>query len=76
MVWVIIAFVAGVAGGYILKAFITNRQKVVGTLRVDHSEPSEEPYLFLELKKDGIESIQKKKEVLFKVDLDSYLPRK
>lgn len=76
MVWAIIAFVAGVAGGYILKAFITSRQKVVGTLRVDHSEPSEEPYLFLELKKDGIEAIQKKKEVLFKVDLDSYLPRK
>ena len=76
MVWVVVAFIVGILCGYITKTVVVKQQKVVGTLRVDHSEPSEEPYLFLELKKDGIEEIQKKKEVLFKVDLNSYLSRK
>ena len=38
----------------------------VGTLRVDQSDPTEQPYLFLELDKP-VENIAKEKYVLFKV---------
>ena len=38
----------------------------VGTLRVDQSDPTESPYLFLELDKP-VENIVKEKYVLFKV---------
>ena len=38
----------------------------VGTLRVDQSDPTEQPYLFLELDKP-VENIIKEKYVLFKV---------
>ena len=38
----------------------------VGTLRVDQSDPTEPPYLFLELDKP-VENIIKEKYVLFKV---------
>ena len=38
----------------------------VGTLRVDQSDPTEQPYLFLELDKP-VESVINKKYVLFRV---------
>ena len=38
----------------------------VGTLRVDQSDPTEQPYLFLELVKP-VESVINKKYVLFRV---------
>ena len=38
----------------------------VGTLRVDQSDPTEQPYLFLELDKP-VESVTNKKYVLFRV---------
>ena len=38
----------------------------VGTLRVDQSDPTEQPYLFLELDKP-VENVVKEKYVLFKV---------
>ena len=40
--------------------------KSVGTLRVDQSDPTEQPYLFLELDKP-VESVINKKYVLFRV---------
>ena len=38
----------------------------VGTLRVDQSDPTEQPYLFLELDK-SVETVTNKKYVLFRV---------
>ena len=38
----------------------------IGTLRVDQSDPTEQPYLFLELDKP-VESVINKKYVLFRV---------
>ena len=38
----------------------------VGTLRVDQSDPTEQPYLFLELDKP-VETVTNKKYVLFRV---------
>lgn len=40
--------------------------KSVGTLRVDQSDPTEQPYLFLELDKP-VETVTNKKYVLFRV---------
>ena len=40
--------------------------KSVGTLRVDQSDPTEQPYLFLELDKP-VEKVVKEKYVLFRV---------
>ena len=38
----------------------------IGTLRVDQSDPTEQPYLFLELDKP-VETVTNKKYVLFRV---------
>lgn len=52
------------------------KKKSAGTLRVDSSDPSEAPYLFLELKNEGMNMIRKGRIVIFKVDLNGYMPRK
>ena len=51
---------------------ITNRKRTIGTLRMDRSDPNEAPYLFLELNRDGMREIEKRKIVSFKVDLKNY----
>ena len=45
-----------------------------GTLRIDHSDPTEAPYLFLELDKP-VESIMNKKCILFRVNKKDYISR-
>lgn len=44
----------------------------VGTLRVDQSDPTEPPYLFLELDKP-VENIVKEKYVLFRVTKKNFI---
>lgn len=44
----------------------------VGTLRVDQSDPTEPPYLFLELDKP-VENIVKEKYVLFRVNKKNFI---
>lgn len=48
--------------------------KSVGILRVDNSDKSEPPYLFLEL--NNIEDIYLKDYVQFEVKKEDYIPRK
>lgn len=69
----IIFLIIGVAIGYVLSRFIV-KEKPVGTLRVDQSDPDIGPYLFLELNHGGMETMKKKKYVLFEVNLKSYIP--
>lgn len=52
------------------------KKKSAGTLRVDSSDPSEAPYLFLELKNEGMNMIRNGRIVIFTVNLDGYMPRK
>lgn len=74
MVWVIAAGLVGVGIGYLLaKARMTSAR--VGTLRVDRSDPTESPYLFLELDPDGMRCIQSRRTVTLAVRTDNYLPR-
>ena len=48
----------------------------VGTLREDNSDPTEAPYLFLEMEPGGMEKINKYKTVLLRVKIEDYLPRR
>ena len=49
------------------------RKNVVGSLRVDQSDPDSGPYLFLELSHKGANAIYKKKYVVLKVNLKDYI---
>lgn len=44
----------------------------IGTLRIDQSDPTEPPYLFLDLDKP-VESIIKEKYVLFRVSKKNFI---
>lgn len=45
------------------------RRDVVGSLRVDQSDPDSGPYLFLELSHKGADAIYKKRYVVLKVNI-------
>ncbi|GKH02366.1 hypothetical protein CE91St54_47110 [Hungatella hathewayi] len=49
------------------------RKDVVGSLRVDQSDPDSGPYLFLELSHKGAKAIYKKKYVVLKVNIKDYI---
>lgn len=53
----------------IFKAFI------VGTLRVDRSDPTDNPYLFLELSRE-MSDVSSKKYVILKVNNRNYISHK
>ena len=44
----------------------------IGTLRVDQSDPTEQPYLFLELDKP-VESVINEKYVIFRVNKKNFI---
>lgn len=69
---IFIFLLIGIFIGYTLLRFIP-KEKPVGTLRVDQSDPDSGPYLFLELTHEGTNAIEKKKYVIFKVDLKNYI---
>jgi hypothetical protein len=48
---------------------------MVGTLRIDRSDPLDNPYAFLELSK-GMDIIISKKYVILKVSAKNFLTRK
>ena len=63
----------GVVIGYILKT-IFSRPKVIGTLRVDHSDPDDGPYMFLELSsEESVKTIRHDDYVTFKVNVENYI---
>lgn len=67
IVWFITGIIVGFIGGKILK------KKPCGYLRVDHSDPSDPPLLFLELQ-TNVEHVTKQKEVSFKVKVEDFVP--
>ena len=58
---VLLGFMAGIVS-FLVYLIVRS----VGTLRVDQSDPTEQPYLFLELDKP-VESVINKKYVLFRI---------
>lgn len=75
---VIISFVCGIIGiliGWILADHILSRS--VGTIKVDHSDPEDGPYLFLEIN-DQISMIRllHSKRVTLNVEMKDYISQK
>lgn len=63
--------------GFAVSWTIHNRwkkPKPFGTLRVDHSDPDDKPYLFLEITEDPA-SLVNRKEVILDVKIKDYIPR-
>lgn len=71
----IIVLLIGVVIGMLVSRFIV-REKPVGSLRVDESDPDSGPYLFLELDRSGADAIYKKRYVCLRVELKNYISHK
>lgn len=69
----VIVFTLGILVGIILTGIVF-RFFLVGTLKVDHSDP-DGPFLFLELSK-RIESVVSKKYVVLRVKVKDFIPHK
>ncbi len=70
---IIIAVVAVVIGFIVGR--VLPRERPVGDLRVDHSDPDGGPYLFLELDAD-VPTIMRKSHVMLWVKVKDFLPHK
>ena len=57
----------------VLLGIVLSRRRSLGNLRVDRSDPTSEPYLFLELDTD-VRTIMRKRRVVFKVRVENFLP--
>lgn len=68
---IVIALVAIVIGFIVGR--VLPREHPLGDLRVDRSDPTCEPYLFLELDTD-VYAIMRKKHVTFRVKVENLLP--
>lgn len=57
----------------VLLGIVLSRRRSLGNFRVDRSDPTSEPLLFLELGTD-VRTIMRKKQVVFKVRVEDFLP--
>lgn len=69
-----ILILAGVLIGIGLSTFVF-RVRSVGVLRIDNSDPTDGPYMFLELDK-GVGDISRQKNILLRVKRENYIPHK
>lgn len=71
----LLVFFTGVLFGLVLAllAYLMFKEKPVGTLRVDRSDP-DGPYLFLELHED-VSTVLRSEYITLKVDARSYISR-
>lgn len=69
------ALIIGIVIGICLSALVF-KNKTVGTLRVDNSDPDSGSFLFLELYHGGLDDICKKDYVRFKVERKNYISQK
>lgn len=73
MFW--IGFAIGSALVIFLKRYVSDSKKAVGSLRVDQSDPTEPPYIFLELSKP-LDKILPQKSIVLRIVVKNYLTRK
>ena len=57
----------------VLLGIVLSRRRSLGNLRVERFDPTSEPLLFLELGTD-VRTIMRKKQVVFKVRVEDFLP--
>lgn len=74
MMWIIVAFLGGIGVGLLVGRVYTSGN-TIGNLRVDQSDPSEPPYLFLELS-EGVHTVTNKKTVHLKVRVENFVSQK
>lgn len=72
---IVIAILIGILAGMFMSRFIF-KEKSVGSLRVDQSDPDSGPYLFLELNRDTADAIYNKHYIRLRVDLKNYISHK
>lgn len=73
--WFIMVGVLGLVVGFIFGVCAVYRRLKVGALRVDQSDPFDEPYLFLELSK-SVNYVMGRKVVVMDVKVEDYISRK
>ena len=66
-------FFIGVLAGMLL-SWIYGRHNLVGSLRIDQSDPEDDAYMFLELSKDLVD-VRRKKTVSVKIENKNYISR-
>ena len=66
-------FFIGVLAGMLL-SWIYGRHNLVCSLRIDQSDPEDDPYMFLELSKDLVD-VRRKKTVSVKIENKNYISR-
>ncbi len=71
LIWLLV----GILIGLLVSRFIF-KEKPIGSLRVDQSDPDSEPYLFLELDQGGMNDIYKKQSVRLRVKIKNYISHK
>lgn len=71
LIWLLV----GILIGLLASRFIF-KDKSIGSLRVDQSDPDSEPYLFLELDPGGMNDIYKKQSVCLRVKIKNYISHK
>lgn len=71
MIGVIIIFVIGMILGSAITV-ITLRKRSFGSLRIDTSDPNENPYIFLELSED-VNTIFQKKYITLKINTQNFV---
>lgn len=71
LIWLLV----GILIGLFVSRFIF-KDKPIGSLRVDESDPDSGPYLFLELDPGGLNDIYKKKSVELRVKIKNYISHK
>ena len=67
---IIITLISILAG--VILGRLTYHERPLGDLRVDRSDPTSEPYLFLELDAD-IRTIMSKKRAVFRVKIEDFI---
>ena len=71
---IVIAVIVGIVIGIVIAA-LSVRMHLSGNLRIDHSIPEDDPYMFLELTKD-VNTVLHKKFVVLKVRAEDFIPHK
>lgn len=73
--WFIMVGLLGLILGFIFSVYAVYHRLKVGTLRVDQSDPFDEPYLFLELSRP-VSYVMGRKVVVMDVKVEDYISRK
>ena len=70
------AFIIGIMIGFSIGLVFGRwrlHKEAIGLLRIDQSDPDSGPYLFLEVSRQGMSAIYKKKYVVLKTEVKNYI---